>query len=60
MLTVCVCVCVFFFFFNCVKLQGRSRSESTVYDLTIFSNDLIFFFNILFRFGSDGFWKCFV
>lgn len=28
-----------FFFF---KLQGRSRSESTVYDLTIFSNDLIF------------------
>ena len=29
----------FFFFF---KLQGRSRSESTVYDLTIFSNDLIF------------------
>ena len=49
----------FFFFF---KLQGRSRSESTVYDLTIFSNDLIFFyfdfdfdFFIFFRFGSDGF-----
>ena len=30
------------FFFNYYKLQGRSRSESTVYDLTIFSNDLIF------------------
>ena len=50
----------FFFFF---KLQGRSRSESTVYDLTIFLNDLIFLiliFFIFFRFGSDGFWKCFV
>ena len=30
------------FFFYYYKLQGRSRSESTVYDLTIFSNDLIF------------------
>ena len=42
----------FFFFF---KLQGRSRSESTVYDLTIFSNDLIFFILILILIFSYSF-----